>query len=373
MQKISLMMIISSFVLLSLMMIGCSYGKAAWYNYPDYKDSKRFHKIEIDETQNSFQFEKSEIDYGNLLKFDDWTNLDAAFRPLSDIIKNHKTAAFVLIKNDTILYEEYFNGFNEDSKLTSFSVAKSFVSSMIGIAIDEGCIKSVDQAITEFIPELNKKEGFEKITLSHLLNHTSGLKQSYILAGQMYYGKDIWKAVNKLKMDAEPGVHQQYHNMNTQLLGIVIERASGKCVSEYLKEKIWDPIGAEYSAYWSTDKGQFEKAFCCINAAARDYAKFGRLMLHRGNWEGNQLISEEWVSQSLKRDTTNGSGWAYNKSWYLGLERYKDFMAIGLYKQFIYVCPEKDIVIVRFGEREKVAHEERLGWTRIFRQIVDQL
>ena len=373
MQKISSMMIISSFAFLSLIIVGCSYGRAAWYNYPDYRDSKRFHKIEIDETKNPFQFAKSDIDYGTLLKFDDWTKLDASFRSLNEIAENHKTAAFILIKNDTILYEKYFNEFSESSRLTSFSVAKSFVSTLIGIAIDEGHIKSINQSITEFIPELKEKEGFEKIKLSHLLNHTSGIKQSYIQDGLMYYGKDIWKVIEKLKMEVEPGVRQKYHNMNTQLLGIVIDRTTGMCVSDYLKEKIWNRIGSEYSATWSTDKREFEKAFCCINAAARDYAKFGRLMLHRGNWEGEQIISEDWVSQSIQRDTTDGSGWAYNKSWYLGLERYKDFMAIGLYKQYIYVCPEKDIVIVRFGEREKVAYEERIGWARIFRQIVDQL
>ncbi len=373
MLKSSGVLVSSGIVLLIVLLTGCSYGKAVLLNYPDYKDSDRFHQIGIEETKNIFKFEKSDIDYGSVLKFEDWTMMDAKFSTLRDIVKSHKTAAFVLIKNDTILYEEYFKDFNESSKLTSFSVAKSYVSTLLGIAIDEGFIESIDQSITEFLPELKEKKGFDKIKLSHLLNHTSGLKHSYALDGLLYYGKDVWKVINKLTLDQVPGKRQQYHNMNTQLLGIVIERATGRCVSEYLNEKIWSKVGAEYPANWSTDKNEIEKAFCCINAAAIDYAKFGRLMLNRGNWDGEQLVSEKWIDQSLARDTTNGSGWSYNKSWYLGLKEYNDFMAIGLYKQFVYVCPKKNIVIVRFGEREKFLHEERIGWTKIFRQIVDQL
>lgn len=357
-----------------LVLGSCSYTRAIWHNYPDYKDSQRFHKIEIDENSNKFEFKKSNIDYGNLLRFDDWTLMDGKFRTLSEIAESHKTSAMIVIKNDTILYEEYFKDFTETSHLTSFSVAKSFVSTMIGIAIEEGKIKSIDQSITEFIPELKDKDGFENVKLSHLLNHTSGMKHSYMLDGLVYYGTNIWKIVDRLKLDEKPGVRQQYHNMNTQLLGIVILRATGQCVSDYLNEKIWSKIGAEYSAFWSTDKkNQIEKSFCCLNAAARDYAKFGRLMLNKGNWDGEQLVSEAWIDTSLERDTTNGSGWGYNKSWYRGLEEYGDFMAIGLYKQYVYICPKKNIVIVRFGEREKFLHEERIGWTRIFRQIVDQL
>lgn len=355
----------------------CNYSKALLYNYPDAeKDPKRFKRADISTEQDVFQFHQYDgaIDYGEKIIIDDWTFNDAASRTLDELAEQHRTSAMIVIRNDTILYENYFRHFTEESYHTSFSVAKSFVSALVGIAIQEGYIENMEQSIVEFMPELLHREGFEDIKLRHLLNHTSGFKLNLTMdGGYLYYGSNVWDSVHKLTLKHKPGTKQHYGNINIQLMAIILERATGKCVSEYLEEKVWTKIGTEAPAFWSVDRNDFEKAYCCLNARARDFARFGRLFLNNGDWEGEQVIDADWIKSSTARDTTEGSGWSYHNSWYKGSDLYQDYMAIGLYQQYIYICPIKNIVIVRFGTRERTLHESRVGWPGVFRDIVDQL
>lgn len=272
-----------------------------------------------------------------------------------------KTVAFIIIKNDTIQYEKYLNGYDQTSIVPSFSMAKSVTSILIGCAIDDGLIKSVDEPITNYIPEL-KKNGLEKVTIKHLLQMTSGIKfnESYNNpfgdAATFYYGRNLRKAISHMKLKSEPGKEFEYISGNSELLGLVLERSlKNKSITEYLQEKLWRPLGMEYDASWSIDKNNngLEKTFCCINARARDFAKIGRLYLNKGNWNGKQIVSQNWVKESTKIDSTNGSAWNYHYQWWLPSKN-GDFLADGFLGQYIYVNPSKNLIIVRLGKKQVV-------------------
>lgn len=252
-------------------------------------------------------------------------------------------------------------------------MAKSYVSAMVGAAIADGYIKSVDDPVTDYIIELKSREGFDKIKIKHLLQMTSGIsgRESYWnplgYAARLYYGHNSRRYLSHLRIRTKyaPGAHWTYSSINTELLGLIIERTSGKSLTEYLNDKIWSHIGTEYEASWSIDrkKNGFEKTFCCINAKARDFAKFGRLYLHNGNWFGKQLIPENWVNESTQV-SEGGVGW-YAYQWWLTKNGYT---AEGILGQFIYVNPEKKLIIVRLGKSEG-----RRNWPSLFDQISEGL
>ncbi|MCG9881402.1 MAG: beta-lactamase family protein [Bacteroidia bacterium] len=287
----------------------------------------------------------------------------------------NKTLAFLIIKDDSILYERYFKGYSKENIVPSFSVAKSVCSILIGCAIDEKLIQSVNDPVTLYIPEL-KKNGFDNVTIKHVLQMTSGLdfNESYVNpfghAATFYYGLNLRKAIADLKLSVQPGTQFSYVSGNTQLLGLILERAlKTRTVTEYLQEKLWSPMGMEYDASWSIDskKSGLEKTFCCLNARARDFAKIGSLYLNKGNWKGQQLVSEKWVKESTKYDKSEGSASYYQYQWWLPSEN-GDFMAHGILGQYIYVNPDKKMVIVRLGEDEGNAN-----WDDIFMAIAQQM
>ena len=146
-------------------------------------------------------------------------------------------------------------------------------------------------------------------------------------------------------------------------------------MAEYLSKSFWQPLGASDDALWQLDDSdnRLAKAFCCISASSLDYAKFGRLYLNKGTWGDKRIFSESWYEKSISRDTLNGSSFNFNYSWHIGLEAYGDFMAIGLYKQHIYIHPKKKLIIVALNDKENKLSAERVNWWYVFRQISDQL
>lgn len=352
---------------------GCLPVRSVFLAAPDYKDSHRSPAHALKASTTPFSFATTDVNWGDALKVNDWTTDVPVFNTIKQVAEEHKSSAFVIIRNDTVLFEYYNEGLSAKSLNPSYSVAKSFTSALVGIAIQEGHINSIDDPVTKYLPELGFQPYFQQLTIRHLLNHTSGIKFSLSNMAYIYYGKDVWKGINKIKFDTLPGTVQSYRNINTQILGLVLQRVTEKPVAEYLQEKIWTPLGMQSDAFWSTDNKGNTKTYCCLNATALDYAKFGRLYLNRGNWEGQQVINKEWVDQTLASDTTQGSSYAYNRSWYLGLDKYSDFMAIGLYKQHVYVYPEKNVIIVSLARKEDKLKAERVNWWYIFRQLADQL
>jgi CubicO group peptidase (beta-lactamase class C family) len=293
---------------------------------------------------------------------------------LDEFIKDTSTQALLVIEDDALLYEQYGPGFQRDSIVTSFSAAKSFGSLLIGVAIDQGYIDSVNDPITEYIPELAERdERFEQIMIRDLLKMSSGIKYEEFpfLNGDdalTYYYPDLRQlAINKTEIVGQPGESFLYNNYHPLLIGIILERATGQPVAEFFEKNIWQEIGSEYSASWSLDEAGFEKMESGINARAIDFAKFGRLLLNEGEWNGEQVISAQWIKESIQdeghpedyyetsfgpeiRDAAEGGYYQY--MWY-GLKRdggVDDFYAAGRYGQIIYVSPQANLVIVRNGE-----------------------
>jgi CubicO group peptidase (beta-lactamase class C family) len=308
----------------------------------------------------------------------------AGIKDLDGFMENTGTWSFMVIQNDTILYERYFKGYQHDSMVTSFSVAKSFDSALIGIAIDEGYIKSVNDPITDYIPELAERDPrFRDVQIRHLLMMASGLRydtNTFLLAqdDNLTYAFDDLRhlALTETEMVEEPGITFLYNNYNPLLLGMILERATGRSVTAYLQEKIWDPIGMEYDGSWSLDSEAtgFEKMESGINARPVDFAKFGRLYLNAGNWNGTQVVPADWVTVS-----TQDNGLIQDAPIYYGYMWWgkhcnpesHDFYALGNYGQFVYVSSAKNLIIVRNGERYGLEGEH--DWAEIFCQFSESL
>jgi len=311
----------------------------------------------------------------------------------SFLAKNH-TQAFIVIQDDAIIYEQYFNGARRDSIVTSFSTAKSFTSTLIGIAISEGYIHSMNDPITDYLPELVERDpAFANITIRDLMMMSSGIKyvEFPFVNGddaKTYYYPDLrWLTLNDTKIVGTPGEHFLYNNYHPHLLGMILERATGTTVAGYLQEKIWKPIGMEYPGSWSLDEHGFEKMESGINARAIDFAKFGRLFLHNGNWNGVQVVPVEWVAEATQADASVdyenyyydsfifAHGQGYYKYMWWGIQRDEenyDFMALGNHGQFIYISPSKNLIILRFGETYGDIHGAD-SWVNMFYDFASQL
>jgi CubicO group peptidase (beta-lactamase class C family) len=294
-----------------------------------------------------------------------------AIEDLDDFLERNQTQAFIVIQNDAILYEKYFNGASRDTIVTSFSVAKSFDTALIGAAIDDGFIQSVDDPITDYLPELAERDpAFADITIHDLMRMSSGIKyqETEFLDGddaKTYNYPDLRQlAIEETTVIDPPGSYFLYNNFHPLLLGMILERATGMPVATYLETRIWQPIGMEFDGSWSLDSEGFEKMESGINARAIDFAKFGRLYLNNGNWDGTQVLPAEWVAQSTRPDTSHNS--AYYRNWavhrvydgYYGYmwsslrrdESNYDYYGTGNHGQYIYVSPSKNLIIVRNGE-----------------------
>jgi len=348
----------------------CHFARMLIWNFPDIRDAKKFPKMEIPKGDNPFVFFAAEKNSPVILPKD--TSQEYREYDFEELLKKTKTVAFIVIRNDSILYQQYLNGYSESSVIPSFSMAKSFVSMLAGIAIDEGAIKSIHDPITNYLPELTNP-GFEKITIKNLLNMRSGIAFNESPANpfgdvaKYYYGDNLKKYITKLKVAKKAGHTFEYKSVNAQLLAMIVERATHKPLAEYMEEKVWQYIGAEYDASWSIDsrKNKEAKAFCCFNARPLDFAKLGRLYLHKGNWNGRQVVSEKWVKESLDVSTKRNRKMYSYMWWHTNGSNGRDFFAQGLMGQYVYVYPEKNIIIVRLGKKYGIY------WLTLLRSIAE--
>lgn len=359
-------------IILLLFLSGCIPARSVFLGWPDEKDLKRFKGDVVHAGDTCFSF-ANQTGTANRFFITDWTKDIPFFMPLDSFVTTHKLRSFLVIQNDTVKYSYYRKGLNEKDIHSSYSIAKAFTSALIGIAIEEGFIKNEQEKVIRYIPELAQLPYADELSIEHLLNHTSGIKPNLATDAIIYYGNGM-KALKKIRFERKPGTKQHYLNINVELLGLILQRATGVPPALYLENKIWKPIQMCSNGVWSVDeKDQLAKTFCCLGATALDYAKFGRLYLNKGVWNGKRIISEEWYRKSIRRDTSNGSSYNYNYCWHIGLKEYEDYMAIGMYKQHIYVNPKKNMLIVSLNERERPIKAERVNWWFIFRQIADQL
>jgi len=279
------------------------------------------------------------------------------------LAKTHKelqTIAFLIIKNDSIWHESYFDGFNKDSKTNSFSMAKSVVTSALGKAIMEGKIKSLDQKVTDFFPELKGKFAKE-VTVGDLSSMASGLSwdeqyySPFSIVTRAYFDDDLKKVILGLEVNEKPGQSFKYLSGATQLLAMCIEKATGAYLSDYVSKNFWQPLGAENDALWQLDHEPdgIEKAYCCIASNARDFARFGKLYKQNGKWNGQQILDSTFVKKCITPRFENSPQYGYG--WWMHTINGKDlFYMRGHLGQFVIVIPEDDLIIVRLGHLKGV-------------------
>ena len=315
------------------------------------------------------------------------------------------TQAFIVIQDDAVLYENYFNGTQRDSMVTSFSVAKSFTTALIGIALAEGHINSIEDPITDYLPELAERDPrFNEITIRHLLMMAAGLDFQDFRPGLLnsddilttYYPDQRQASLEFTHIADLPGQSFQYNKYYPQLLGLILERTTGVAVADYMQQKLWEPLGMEFGGSWSLDseKSGFAKMEAGVNGRAIDFAKFGRLYLKNGNWDGVQVIPAEWVADSIQVDPSTQVDSYYPDSfgqslfkdlrgyykymWY-GFTRGEDgydFAARGDHGQFIYVAPHKNLIIIRNGAAWGFSGGDTAAgteWIRAFYQFATDL
>ncbi len=281
---------------------------------------------------------------------------------INEVNEEFETVALVVIKNDSIQYEEYWHGYSADTMSNSFSMAKSWVSTLIGVAIKDGKIKNIDQKECEFLPEFCIGSN-SKITIKHLLTMSAGLdwKEDYYnpigKTADAYYGDNLRELIINLKSINTPGERFQYNSTCTQLLTFILEEATQQKVSEYASKKLWQPMGAKHPALWSTDtKGGDVKGFCCINSNARDFARIGKLYLNYGKWNGVHILDSTYVKEAtsvadlLDKNGKKNKNYGY-QFWMTNYKNMHIYYAKGLWGQYIICIPEKDIIIVRLGRK----------------------
>lgn len=277
-------------------------------------------------------------------------------RPLADYLEATRTAAFVVMRDDRIVYERYAGGFDARSMLNSFSIAKSILETLVGIAIAEGRISGLDATVSMYRPDLAATP-YGRVTLRHLLAMTSGVGDApSILPGraQFYYGDDLRKVVASGVAEAAPGKRWRYSEADVQVLGFVLEAAVGKSLAEYLAEKLWKPLGMEAPALWALDReGGAEKAFCCISARARDFARFGRLYLDAGRLADARIVPREWSDPSAFPGMRTLDGYTHRHLWWFPDGGHGDYYAYGHNGQYLYVNPAARTVIVKFSETSR--------------------
>ncbi len=292
---------------------------------------------------------------------------DERNRQMTEMLERSGTTGILVVKNDTIVYEQYFQGNTQNAKNNSWSVAKSFVSALVGIAIADGYISSVNDPITKYLPEL-AQTGYRDVPIKHILQMSSGVKfsEDYLdnssdinnLLPQIFLQmRPIKKVALDFPSESPSGKKFHYISLDTQILGMLIERATGKSVSAYLQTKLWEPLGAESEAFWSTDNYNTELSFCCLNATLRDYAKFGLLYLHNGYYNGKQILPANWIEESIvpdsphlqvgATDAKDYGRWGYQYQWWIPTGSTGDYLAVGIWGQYIYINPQKNVVIVK--------------------------
>jgi CubicO group peptidase (beta-lactamase class C family) len=277
------------------------------------------------------------------------------------VINSLGTTAFVVIHDHKIVHEEYWEGGSDTTRSNSFSAAKSINSILIGCLIDEGKIKSVEQPITDFLANFKNTNGFtlhikDLLTMSSGLDWDEGYSSLFSPTTKAYYGNDLADQMIKLSITSEPGKIFNYQSCNTQLLSMIIEKASGKTLSEYASEKLWKPLGAEYPAFWSIDrKGGIEKAYCCFNSTATDFARIGQMVLDSGRFNNQQIVSQKYLEEAttpatyLKGEDGDSCYYYGYQFWILTYKGHKVAYARGILGQYIFIIPSFNAVVVRFG------------------------
>lgn len=296
-------------------------------------------------------------------------------------IDAYKTTALLVIQHDSILYEKYNEQAGESVLSNSFSMAKSIQSILIGIALKKQLIGSVNDPIRKYLPELNA-ETFEGIQIKHLLWMASGLdfnetySSPFAWPAKAYYGNNVNASVMNPDVVAKSGTLFKYKGGDTQLLGMLLKKVCGSSIAEFASKELWSKIGSEYPAQWGTDMPLgMEKVSCCFYATARDFARIGKLIMHKGYWNGFQIVDSAYVndalSPSMLKNTMGNEVDYYGYQWWLAhFENEKVAYARGILGQYIFCIPSKDLLVVRLGHlRAPKTGDEMPADAKLYLQI----
>lgn len=288
--------------------------------------------------------------------------------PSEELVKffdERKTCAYLVIKDGKIVYERYAQDYDKETISGSFSMAKTVNALLIGKMLELGKIGSLDDDVKKYVPELtNIPSGKLKIkdvlTMSADIDWTESYWNIFSLTSESYYGNDLNKLMGKLRVrdGNKQGKVYEYQSCCTQILGYIIKNVSGKSIAENASQYLWQPLGAESDALWSTDKNGMEKSFCCINATARDFAKLGQMVLQHGKWDSLQLIDSAYISAlttpaTYLKDATRGNtvDWYGYQTWIINYKNHQIPYFRGILGQFIFVIPDLNAVVVRLGKK----------------------
>jgi CubicO group peptidase (beta-lactamase class C family) len=274
------------------------------------------------------------------------------------------TTGLIIVKDDKIIFERYYRGTDAHTRTAAWSVSKSFASALVGIAVAEGKIQSISDPVTRYVPEL-AGSAYDGVRIKDVLQMSSGARwnedysdphSEVVRFGHaVAFGQSLDAFAATLTRENAPGTYLRYNSMDTQVLGMVLRHATGMSLAAYLSTRLWQPLGMQDDAYYLTDRKGVEFAAGGLNATLRDYARFGILYAHYGNWRGVQIVPPDWVRASITPDapqlmpgrrTSSAEIWGYGYHWWVP-DLQGDYVAVGIFNQFIYVNPRERLVIVK--------------------------
>jgi CubicO group peptidase (beta-lactamase class C family) len=337
---------------------GCVYARIVYFNFPTLSAPSYFDNRPVHASSHPIPLAtSSEPDPVFRL-----TPPDASkYSSFDDFLERNDTVAFLAVRDDRIVYERYFGGVSAATVLPDFSISKTVAALLVGCALSDGLLESVDRTLVSYAPELQSKRGYGEITIDELLRMTAGLDFSEESVGgaSLYYTTELRPYIYSYDVKWAPGTHYLYGSLSTEILWDVLRRRlGGQTISHYFEERLWGPLGAEHDASWSLDSASsgVEKFFGGFNATARDHARFGLLFLHGGSLGGRRILSEGFVRRSLEPDavagtvhTSDGSVRRAKYEWFLTADG-RAYFAKGYRGQYVFVVPEKRMVFVRFGK-----------------------
>ena len=327
--------------------------QAVIHLYPDINDLELFDKHVVHAPDSSRTWPKATA-----------YNLYRMSAEDSSFLYEMHTVAFLVIQHDSIVYENYRNGWNDTLTSNLFSGTKSIVGLLVGIAHEEGYIKSLDDPVSNYLPEFKEGEKSD-VTIRNLLTMSAGLSwdESYAslfsLTTQGYYGNNLRELALGLDVVDKPGKQFSYRSGESQVLAFTLEAATGKTISDYAEEKLWRSLQAGHDAYWLLDRvNRDEKAFCCFHTTARDAARFGHLMLNNGYWHERPVVPEEYMREALSPASYLLNQWGNGALDYYGFQiwllHYRDQINPyfrGMLGQYIMAIPSRNAIFVRLGHK----------------------
>ena len=319
--------------------------------------------------------EKSDSPYPLTYELKDLDNLTYNYNgkkyTIADYIQTFKVAGLIVIRDGKILYESYDFGNNEKSRWVSFSVTKSVTSMLLGAAIKDKHISSVNDPIVTYLPQLRDSH-YGDVTIEQVLHMSSGVNwnedysdpTSDVSLASALNSSKLYDYLIELGASSDPGTKFNYNTAESNLIGDLVRSAVGKNLSRYLEQKIWKPFGMEFDAYWVLDYDyNLELGGCCINATLRDYARIGIFALNNGNLKNNiNVLPDNWMKQST---TSSPNLEYYGYQWWLDGSDYSSFYADGIFGQFIWIDPASKTIVAMHSARDHADVDQYVGGHRL--------